>query len=166
MHDEATANWVVRKIMEARQYRLRVEAWAAAEIQRAESQEQSLWRRFSRELENWTQQELLRRRQPTKSLPLPAGTLGFRSTPSRLLVTDESILARWCETHLPTAVRLSLELAGPLVPVVRQYMVANYPTVRCSEQVLRKELDQYFRKSGEVPDGCAVTDSAPRFFLK
>ncbi len=32
VHDAGSANWVVRKIVEARTYAKRIEAWAAAEI--------------------------------------------------------------------------------------------------------------------------------------
>ena len=52
--DERSANWVVRKIVEARRYAMHVEAWAAGEIRRAQREEQRLLDRFGLQLEQWT----------------------------------------------------------------------------------------------------------------
>ena len=42
INDERGANWVVRKVIEARQYAEHVEQWAAAEITRAQAEERRL----------------------------------------------------------------------------------------------------------------------------
>jgi len=49
--DAASANWVIRKIVEARAYAARVRHWSALEIRRAEREEQFFIRRFGVELE-------------------------------------------------------------------------------------------------------------------
>src|SRR4051812_34057237 len=50
--DEASANWLVRKVLEARRYAERVEAWAAAEMRRARRDEAFLLGRFGSDLEH------------------------------------------------------------------------------------------------------------------
>ena len=58
--DEASANWVVRRIAEARKYAEHVEAWAATELRRAEREERFLLERFGPQLEAWARERLAR----------------------------------------------------------------------------------------------------------
>src|SRR4051812_37176542 len=87
VHDAGTASWVVRKVVEARRYADRVRAWAAAELRRAEREEQFIFMRFGAELEDWCRREL--RTAKRKSIALPGGVVGFRTTPPSLLIRDE-----------------------------------------------------------------------------
>jgi hypothetical protein len=63
--DEKTANWLVRKIVAARQYIATVKAWADLETKRAQREEMTLNRQFKLAISNWMKdmvnQELERR---------------------------------------------------------------------------------------------------------
>src|SRR5687768_5232518 len=79
------ANWLIRKIKESRAYADRVRAWAQVEVERAEKDEARLLERFGNQLREWVVAELghdPRRR----SLALPAGAIGLRPQPPRLVV--------------------------------------------------------------------------------
>jgi hypothetical protein len=91
VHDEASANWIIRKIIECRTYRDRVERWAAMEIKRAEREEPFFMTRFGGQLEAWARKQIAKQRG-RKSVKLPAGTVGFRTEPTRLAVNDEPAL--------------------------------------------------------------------------
>jgi phage host-nuclease inhibitor protein Gam len=142
VRDEKTANWVVRKVVEARQYARHVQEWAAREVRRAQSEEKFLVHRFGHQLEDWVRRKLEsengRRR---KSVNLPAGTVGFRTEPPRLDVTDEEALLRWCRQHLPAA-------------------------VATAEHVLKQVVREHIAATGEVPAGAEPSEGGEKFFIK
>lgn len=141
VRDEGAANWVVRRIASARAYRDRVQAWAAAEMRRAEREEQFFLARFGAELEAWARDRLSTERK-RKSISLPAGTVGFRAEPPRLSVIDEPQLVAWCRIHLAAA-------------------------IRTETTVLRTELMAYLKQTGEQPPGTDVDrDRVDRFYIK
>src|SRR5687768_10409667 len=82
VNSDSTANWLVRKIAECRAYRERIERWAAMEIKRAEREEAFFMTRFGRQLETWARRQIAKQRG-RKSVKLPAGTVGFRTEPTR-----------------------------------------------------------------------------------
>ena len=141
VHDEATANWLVRKIVEARQYAERVQAWAALELRRAEREEQFFMQRFGPQLEAWARQRLAESRGRRKSLKLPAGAVGFRTAPPHLSVTDEARLIRWCKANLPLAI------------VVK-------------EQIVKITVKQHIQSTGDCPEGADVIPGGQRFYVK
>jgi hypothetical protein len=53
VRDEASANWVVRRVVEARTYAERVKAWAEREQRRARREERFFLHRFGAELDRW-----------------------------------------------------------------------------------------------------------------
>jgi hypothetical protein len=140
VHDDSSANWLIRKITECRAYRERVERWAAAEIKRAEREEAFFLTRFGGQLETWARQQIAKQ-HGRKSLRLPAGTVGFRTEPTRLAVTDEPALLAWCKARLPSAVKVV-------------------------ERVLKSSLKDHVRTTGEVPSGAEVTGGQQKFFIK
>ena len=71
------ANWLVRRVIEARAYGDRVRTWAAKEQKRAERDEAQLMYMFGRQLQDWVVQDLATHRGRRKSVSLPAGTVGF-----------------------------------------------------------------------------------------
>lgn len=139
VHDEATANWVIRKILEARAYAAHVNAWAALELRRAEREERFFLERFGPQLEAWARERLAHARR--KSLRLPAGAIGFRTAPPHLSVTDEAKLIHWCKANLPLAI------------VVR-------------EHVLKTPIKRHIQTTGECPDGADVIGGGERFYVK
>ena len=104
VRDASIANWVVRKVVEARQYAERVQAWADGELRRAKREEEFFLFRFGGQLEQWARQEIDRDHRHRKSICLPAGAIGFRLCPTRLNVTDEQQLRTWCKANLPAAI--------------------------------------------------------------
>ena len=140
VHDESTANWLIRKITECRSYRERVERWAAMEIKRAEREEAFFLTRFGGQLEAWTRRQIAKQRS-RKSLRLPAGTVGFRTEPTRLAVTDEPALLAWCKVRLPSAVQVV-------------------------ERVLKSSIKNHVRSTGEVPSGAEVAGGEQKFYIK
>jgi hypothetical protein len=96
VRDAASANWVIRKVVEARKYAERVQLWAAAELRRAQREEEFLLHRFGVELEEWARRQIESQRDGRKSVSLPSGTAGFRLGQARLDVTDELALLAWC----------------------------------------------------------------------
>jgi Bacteriophage Mu Gam like protein len=140
VRDASTANWVVRKIVEARQYAQRVKAWAEIEQRRAQREEQFLLRRFGIELEAWARQQIARQHDDRRSVSLPAGSVGFRTEPTRLAIVDEQRLLVWCQTNLPSAIRVI-------------------------ESVPKTPLMDHITVTGEVPDGAEIQGGGERFHI-
>ncbi len=140
VHDAGSANWVVRKIVEAHAYAARARAWAAAEVRRAERDEQFLLLRYGQQLEDWVRQQIAQQHDGRQSVNLPAGRLGFRTSPSTLVVTDERALMRWCREHLPSAVR----------------------TV---ESVTKSVVTEHVRSTGECADGVELRGGVRQFYV-
>lgn len=141
VHDAASANWLVRKIGEARAYARHVEQWAAAELRRAEREESFLLHRYGHQLENWAKAQIARRHDGRKSIFLPAGAVGFRTAPTALTVRDESSLMAWCKKNLPDAVKVH-------------------------ESILRSLVLDHVRATGEVVDGAELCGGDERFYVK
>ena len=139
--DVRTANWVVRRVMEARAYGQAVKEWAEAEATRAGREEEALLAHFGAGLHQVLAEEIERERGRRKSLKLPAGTIGLRSEPVRLRVSDEEKAIAWAKSHLPQAVRVS-------------------------ERISRTALNEHHAHSGEIPDGCELHDSGERFYIR
>lgn len=140
VQDAKTANWVIRRMVECRRYRESVEHWAAAEIKRAQREEAFFLGRFGAELEAWARQEIAKQRG-RKSVKLPAGTVGFRTEPTRLQVKDEPALLAWCRVNLPKA-------------------------VQTSERVLKRCVAEHLERTGECPHGAEIAGAAQRFLIK
>jgi phage host-nuclease inhibitor protein Gam len=141
VHDDGSANWVVRKIVEARQYRERVERWAATEIRRSEQQERFFLDRYGRQLEEWCRQKLESDGGRRRSVSLPAGVVGLRRTHAGLDITDERKLLDWCKRHLKIAVAVR-------------------------ETVVRAALNDHFTGTGELPEGVEVRVGGEKFYVK
>ncbi|HEV7298055.1 MAG TPA: hypothetical protein VGN72_01730 [Tepidisphaeraceae bacterium] len=164
--DEATASWVVRKIVECRAYAARARDWAERELRRAERDEQWLLRRFGAELEGWLRDELGRRGGRARSVPLPAGTVGLRRQPGRLEVIDEPSLVAWCERHLREALRVTVDAEGDVAAELARWQRARQEDARVRKQVMREALNRHVAELGEVPDGVTVSSAEDRLYVK
>jgi hypothetical protein len=140
VRDSASANWVIRKIVECRRYKERVEEWAAMEIKRAEREESFFLARFGLQLETWARQQVAAQHN-RKSIKLPAGTLGFRTEPTRLSVTNEPALLAWCKANLPGAIQII-------------------------ERVLKNSVKDHINTTGEIPNGTEVAGGQQKFYIK
>lgn len=141
VRDEASANWVVRKIVEARKYGERVQAWAAAELRRAQREEEFFLHRFGADLERWAREQIGTLQDGRKSIAIPSGTLGFRTEATRLAITDEMTLLAWCKTHMPTA-------------------------VKTMESITKTSVMNHVKTTGECPSGAAIEGGGEKFYVK
>ncbi len=140
--DERTANWVVKKIIAAREYGQRVKIWAAQELARSERDEERLLYFFGAQLEVWATCELQRIKSRRKSISLPAGTVNFRHEPTKLIFTDEEAVLSWAKAHCPRAVQ----------------------TV---ERLLKTPINEHFETTGEMPNsGTTLQPERERFYIK
>lgn len=163
--DAASANWLVRRIVETRSYADRVRAWAAIEVRRAEREERFFIHYYGSQLEQWTRAEIETLGGRRRSICLPGGTVGFRRSRARLLICDEAELLRWCHSHLVDALTLEINATGADACKLRQWCRTNCSEARINESVSRSGLDQYFRSTGEYPQGTEIT-SQEKFFIK
>lgn len=141
VRDEGSANWVLRRVTECRAYRERVARWAQAETLRAERQEAFLMHRFAAELEAWAREQIGKQHGRRRSIALPAGVLGFRQEPTKLLVVDERALVGWCRAHLPAAIKVT-------------------------ESLLKSEIQLHIKSTGECPAGAEIAGGAERFYVR
>jgi hypothetical protein len=141
VRDQASANWLIRKIVESRQYAQRVEAWAAAELRRAEAEERFFWLRYGTQLEAWARGQLEAAHSHHKSIHLPAGCVGYRTLLQRLLVRNEDRLLGWCQANLPKA-------------------------VVTTHAVLKSVVSEHLKSTGEVPDGAELGGGEQKFYIK
>lgn len=88
------ASWLVRRSVSAREYKRRVELWAAGEIRRAEREEAFYLGRFGTELEIWAREQLKSIRN-RKSIKLPGGTIGLRVQPQRPSACRTHLAGHW-----------------------------------------------------------------------
>lgn len=139
VRDPESANWVVKKIVESRLCALRVKAWAAAELRRAERQEQFFLMRYGKQLEEWARQQIAGQ-HGRRNVSLPAGNIGFHMEQTRLSVVDEAKLLSWAKQHLPSAIR----------------------TV---ETIQKTTLTDHLKATGECPEGAEIIGGAERFYI-
>jgi hypothetical protein len=165
INDAAAANWLVRKIVEARAYAAHVQAWAAAEIRRAENEQRYYLDRYGSQLEGWARAQLALKNTKRRSIPLPAGTIGFRSLKPHLLVIDPTALLGWCYQHLAHAVCLDVHVTGLDAVQLKQWLRQNCPKAETSEITIKSLLNEHFRASGDLPSGTECA-SGERFFIK
>jgi phage host-nuclease inhibitor protein Gam len=140
--DEKTANWLVKKVIAARQYAANVALWAELEKRRAQREETTLMFLFGRQIENWTKTEVERLGGRRKSVALPAGTVGYRLQPLKLIVDDEAAVMSWASQHCPAA-------------------------IQTIEKLVKTPLNEHFEKTGEVaPHGINIEPATEKFFIR
>ncbi|HZK82445.1 MAG TPA: host-nuclease inhibitor Gam family protein [Humisphaera sp.] len=142
VHDEASANWVVRKITEARAYARNVAEFAAREKNRAQREEAFFMFRYGAELLDYARRKIAAQGGRRKSVNLPAGVVGFRHEGPKLLVDDEAAVIAWAKQHNP-------EL------------------VKTIENLSKSALNQHMEETGEVPDvGIRIEPAGEKFYIR
>ena len=140
--DDKSANWLVKRIMESRAYARKVKDWAEQELRRAEREETTLMFLYGRQISDWTRDEVAKLNGRRKSLCLPAGTIGFRSTSTRILVEDEASVLTWAKENLPAAVIVA-------------------------ERLSRTVINEYAERTGVIPDhGVRIEPAGQKFFIR
>ncbi|MFN3168762.1 MAG: host-nuclease inhibitor Gam family protein [Phycisphaeraceae bacterium] len=140
VQDHQSANWVVRKVIAARQYAQRIEEWATAETQRARQEETYFMRRFEAELRAWFVGELAHQPGKAKSINLPAGRVGIRRRGPKIEVADQAVVLAWAADHCPAAIKRT-------------------------ESILKTPLTEHFEATGELPDGVVLHDAIDVFYI-
>ena len=142
VHDAQSANWVVRKLVEARAYAERCAQWAAHEKMRARREEEFLLLRFGGELRAYARAAIAGQGGRRKSVTLPAGTIGFRHAGMKLVIDDEEKVIAWAKKAQPTLIVIQ-------------------------ESISKSGLNQYFEDTGEIPpSGVRVEPEAEKFYVK
>lgn len=142
VHDDATANWVVRKIVEAREYAKRCAEWCTGEQARARRDEAFLLFRFGQQLSDYARQRIAEQAGRRKSVCLPAGILGFRQDAPKLVIDNEVEVIEWAKRHRPD-----------LVSTV--------------EHLSKSGLNQHMKDTGEVPGaGAHIEPAQDKFYVK
>ena len=136
---DVSANWLVRKIVEARAYAQQVKAWADLEVRRAERDERFFMQRFGAQLESWARGQIALRRG--KSIKLPAGTIGFRTESAKLSIVNDERLITWCERCLPGALRIET-------------------------RIVKTTVNEHFDQTGECPEGVEIVGGGQRFYVR
>ncbi len=139
--DESSANWVVRRIAEAKAYAEKVSAWAEAETRRAQREQAFFLGRFGPELEAWAHKKIKARGGRQKSNHLPAGRVGYRTKPAKLVINNEPTVITWAKANCPEAINV---------------------TERCS----KSKLNKHFEATGELPDGASLEPQRDDFYVR
>jgi len=141
VRDRSSAEWLVRKVVEAEAYMARVKHQADREIRRTQQERDFLMMRFGPQLERWTREQLEQTKGRRKSVLLLAGTVGFRQTASKLVIDDQSAIIRWakrcCRSAVVTVERLS-----------------------------KTAINTHVTTTGEVPAGAHVEPAHKKFYVK
>lgn len=141
IRDEKTADWLVRKLVEADAHIARVKLQAQREICRTEREKAFLLFRFGRPLETWAQKELAKHKGRRKSLLLLSGTVGFRTLKAKLVLDDEAKAVAWAKRHCRSAVVII-------------------------ERLSKTTLNQHVANTGEVPNGAHWEQAQEKFFVR
>lgn len=138
--DEDSANWVARKVNEARARADHAKEWARREVAKAEQEEAWFLGRFGGELAAWARTAV---KGKAKSVALPAGTVGMRKQPVRLEVTDEAAALAWARSTAP----------------------ACLVTIPASERFSKSAAVAMLKTTGTVPDGCVAAGGEDAIYV-
>ena len=127
--DEKSATWFLRKMRQLSEEKDAIKAATAQRISELEADEARLTHLYGEQLKTWAQSESTARRRATITLPLAGMCVGFRKTPARIEVTDQSAAiaeatARGFVKSSPdmsayrVAAQKELETTGELLPGV------------------------------------------------
>jgi hypothetical protein len=141
VRDEKSADWLVRKLVEAEAHIRRVKEQAEREIRRTEREREFLLYHFGNDLEKWAQKQLAKSKGRRKSLLLLSGTVGFRTIAAKLVVENDTAVLAWAKKHCRTAVVVT-------------------------ERVSKAAIDEHFEANGDLPDGARLEPAHERFYVK
>lgn len=141
VRDQPSAEWLVRKLVEADAHVRRVKEQAEREVRRTERERDFLLMRFGRELEAWARKELAKHKGRRKSLLLLSGTVGFRRMRAKLLVEDAARALAWAKKHCRGAVVVT-------------------------ERLSKTALTEHVTTTGELPDGAQLEGAKEKFYVK
>ena len=132
------ADWVLSKIADARGRAARIRENAERMARDAEREAEGLEWRYGAALQDLARRELAAGGRK-KSLTLYHGTLGFRTKPAGVAITDDAAALSWAKENAPEAV---------------------------AERLDRRALGDALRASGEVLPFAAFTEPEEVFYIK
>lgn len=160
---DAAANWFIRRACEAEQERARLRAQMQRDLELLQLHYQRLLEPVEREKERWIRMaEDLAATVPLekkKTRDLIFGAYGRRKKPAHLEVRDETQLLAWATLEAGELIRANVKL--PL-PRAEELGIANGAKL----EILRGPLDEHFKSTGEVPDGCDLVPERDEPFVK
>lgn len=136
IHDDASANWLVRRVVESRNYSEHVKTWSEHELRQAKKDEDFFLSRYGYQLNDWLRHRLKDQKGRRRSVPLPGGTVGYRCQPPKLVVIDEQAVVLWAQSTCPQAIET----------------VTNH-------RLRRRILTEYVLSTGELPSSGAELQS-------
>lgn len=135
--DKTAVERAVDHILTARERLERVKAACRRAVAHAQALVQQAESFFLPELEAWA---IENRPKRGKTHRLTMGSIGFRKSPERLVVSDEGSTLAWARDHLPEAVKRT-------------------------ESLLVSEVQLHFKRTGELPPGTELQDARETFFV-
>jgi len=142
VNSDDAANWVIKRIVEARNYCRKCDEWCEREKARAKRTEEFFLYRFQSQLSEWVRIKILEQGGRKKSVNVPAGTAGFRREPSKIIVDDETSVLAWCKLHRPD-----------LITYV--------------EKLSKSGLNEHVETTGELPEtGVHIESEKEKFYVR
>ena len=136
--DSQSADWVVKKALEAQDDVDRLKAQYQVNMRKAQRRLEffSLFR--EQEMEYWLRSQL---NGKTRSIGLEHGTIGLRHVSWGVDIVDEQEAIASAERVIPNAVQIKKSL-------------------------LKKELKKHIEDTGEVIDGCSIKPEYDKFYIQ
>jgi hypothetical protein len=135
------ADWVLGKIADARARAARIRENAERMARQAEGEAEHLEWKYGAALQDLARRELAYGKR--KSLSLYHGTLGFRTRPAGVTVTDEADALVWAQLNAPEAL-----------------------TTRLDRKALREALEGLLAATGEVVPFAQFTPEEEVFYIR
>ena len=166
--DEASANWVMRKINEQVNRIDDAERFAAGEAESANRIITWFMLRFGPEMEEFAKRQLVDGKK--KSIKLPAGKMGFRTQPDAVQPEDLDDYMTWVKGNLPDALsvmakadvsKLQVVDVEKITEVLESYGIK----LNFDELISKSAVNEHFKSTGEVPDGCAYIPAREKFYI-
>jgi phage host-nuclease inhibitor protein Gam len=140
IHDEASADWAVDKLVSMDEKLERLERQYKAAKAAIMRDKEAFERRFLSEIRAWAEGQLTGK---TKTLHLLSGSISFRSVKGGPRIKDHSDVLAWAQENLPEAV----------VPTV---------TLKVDAQAVKDHVKAW----GEIPPGVEIVDDRQELYIK
>lgn len=152
------ASWVLRLLGQLAADAERASLPYRREVERLQASLDGLEVRAAREREWWERglSAWLSAHPPArgKSVDLPGGRLGWRKSPDRLEVEDESIVLQWARSFVASWTK-DMPLEGKILAE---------KIIKKEESLSKSALNEWHKKTGEVPPGARWVEGEDQFY--
>jgi hypothetical protein len=140
--DDASANWLIRKINECDAYSKRCADWCEREQRRARRDQEFLMFRYGNQLTDFVRRRIAETGGRRKSINLPAGVAGFRTEAEKIVLDDEDAVMAWSREHHP------------------DFIITI-------EKLSKARLNEHIERTGKIPDvGVHIETAREKFYIK